>query len=200
MYVGESLLWPTKAKFSLLVVQGKGPGLLGLDWLQSLKLNWQEIHSLHSCPLQQMLQNHSENFKEGLGTLKGYQAKIHVDPTASPRFFKARSVPYSMQPLVEKVLDKLVTDDVIESVHFPDWAAPIVPVLKRDKTSVRICGDFKVTVNRVSKLDRYPIPKIEDLFAKLAGGKKFSQLDMSQAYQQLLLDDQSKNYVMIKTH
>ena len=61
-------------------------------------------------------------------------------------------------------------------------------------------GDFKVTVNRVSKLDRYPIPKIEDLFAKLAGGKKFSQLDMSQAYQQLLLDDQSKNYVVINTH
>ena len=50
----------------------------------------------------------------------------------------------------------------------------------------------------MSKLDCYPIPKIEDSFAKLAGGKKFSQLDMSQAYQQLLLDDQ--NYIVINTY
>lgn len=49
-------------------------------------------------------------------------------------------------------------------------------------------------------MDRYPIPRIEDLFAKLAGGKTFTQLDMSQAYQHLLLDDQSKNYVVVNTH
>ena len=67
-----------------------------------------------------------------------------------------------------------------------------MPVLKSDKASVRICGDFKLTVNQASNLDRYPIPRIEDLFAKLAGGKMFTQLDMSEAYQQLLLDDQSK--------
>lgn len=189
-----------EATLSLLVVQGNGPSLLGRDWLQQLQLNWQKIHSLHSCSLQEVLQRHADIFEEGLGTLKGYQAKIHIDTTATPRFFKARSVPYSMQHLVDKELDKLVQEGVIEPVRFADWAAPIVPVLKSDKTSVRICGDFKVTVNRVSKLDRYPIPKIEDLFAKLAGGKKFSQLDMSQAYQQLLLDDQSKNYVVINTH
>ena len=49
-------------------------------------------------------------------------------------------------------------------------------------------------------MDWYPIPRIEDLFTKLAGGKMFTQLDMSQAYQQLLLDDQSKNYVVVNTH
>ncbi len=40
-------------------------------------------------------------------------------------------------------------------------------MLKADKESVRICGDFKQTVNPVAKLDRYPIPRIEDLFSKL---------------------------------
>ena len=49
-------------------------------------------------------------------------------------------------------------------------------------------------------MDRYPIPKIEDLFAKLSKGKYFSKLDLSQAYQQLLLDDDSKKYVAINTH
>ena len=61
--------------------------------------------------------------------------------------------------------------------------------MKADKQSLRICGDFKLTVNQASKLDRYPIPKIEDLFANLAGGKRFSKLDMSQAYQQIPLEE-----------
>ena len=88
-----------------------------------------------------------------------------------------------MLPLVEKELDRLLAQGIIEPVQFVDWAAPIVPVLKQDKVTVRICGDFKLTVNQASKLDRYPIPRIEDLFAKLAGGKLFAHLDLNQAYQ-----------------
>ena len=44
-----------------------------------------------------------------------------------------------------------------------------------------------------SKVDNYPIPKTEDLLATLGGGNKFNKLDMSQAYQQFLLDEESKN-------
>ena len=73
-------------------------------------------------------------------------------------------------------------------------------VLKKDASSIRICGDFKQTENPVSKLDRYPIPKVEDLFTTLTCGQTFSKLDLSQAYQQLPLDDLSKQYVVINTH
>ena len=104
-----------------------------------------------------------------------------------------------MRALVEEELDNLVKEGVISPVQYADWAAPIVPILKRDRKSVRICGDFKLTVNQASKLDRYPIPKIEDLFAKVNGGKVFRQLDLSQAYQQLLLEEESKQYVVINT-
>ena len=69
----------------------------------------------------------------------------------------------------------------------------------QEDQSVRICGDYKVTVNAVSKLDNYPIPKAEDLFTTL-GGEKFTKLDLSQAYQQLPLDDDSKKYTTINTH
>ena len=55
-------------------------------------------------------------------------------------------------------------------------------------------------MNPVSTLDKYPIPKIEDLFSTLAGGKVFSNIDLSQAYQQLPLADESKQYVVINTH
>ena len=86
-------------------------------------------------------------------------------------------------------------------MEIAEWAAPIIPVLKRDKNAVRICGDFRLTVNPASKLDSYPmIPKVEDLFARLRGGKYFTKLDLSQAYQQLRLEEDSKRYVVINTH
>ncbi len=44
-----------------------------------------------------------------------------------------------------------------------DWATPIVPVVKKNG-DMRIRGDFKVTVNPALCVERYPIPRIEDLF------------------------------------
>lgn len=49
-------------------------------------------------------------------------------------------------------------------------------------------------------MDSNPIPKTEDLLATLGGGNKYSKLDMSQAYQQLSLDDESKAYATLNTH
>ena len=164
-----------------------------------LKLNWQEVHQVKCSPLQEMFQKYRTLFTEGIGTWKNYKAKILVDRSVPPRFCRARSVPYAMRALVEEELDNLLKEGVISLVQYADWAAPIVPILKRDRKSVRICGDFKLTVNQASKLDRYPIPKIEDLFAKVNGGKVFTQLDLSQAYQQLLLEEESKQYVVINT-
>ena len=147
-----------------------------------------------------VLEEYKHVFESGLGTLKGYTAKIVVDPNAIPRYSKARSVTYALRRKVEEELTRLQADGIIDPLQFSDWAAPIVPVMKGDGKSVRICGDFKQTVNQASKVDRYPIPKIEDLFAKLAGGKSFTKLDMSQAYQQIQLDEESQKYVVINTH
>ena len=83
-----------------------------------------------------------------------------------------------MRDLVEKELQHLQEEGTLEPVEMAEWAAPIVVVFKKDRSSVRICGDFRVTVNPVSKLDRYPIPKVEDLFVKLSKGKQFSKLDL----------------------
>ena len=62
------------------------------------------------------------------------------------------------------------------------------------------CGDFGVTVNQVSKLDKFTIPKINYLVVKLAGGQSFTNFDMLQAYQQLILDGESREYAIINTH
>lgn len=73
-------------------------------------------------------------------------------------------------------------------MQFSKWAVPTVPILKPHNT-VRICGDYKMTVNRVSMTESYPLPKIEELFANLSGGQYFSKLDLSH-YNHLELDEQ----------
>ena len=57
---------------------------------------------------------------------------------------------------------------------------------------LRICGDYKTMINHNSKLDGYPLPKAEDLFTTLMGGQTFSKLDLTNAYAQVELDDDSK--------
>lgn len=101
---------------------------------------------------------------------------------------------------MEEELALVQKQGIITPIQFADRAAPIVPVLKADKKTVRICGHFKMTVNQASRLDMYPIQKIEHLLAKMSGGTKFTKLDLSQAYQQVRLNEESKKYVVINTH
>ena len=89
-----------------------------------------------------------------------------------PKFCKSRSVPFSIKQAIEEELDKLEKAGILEKVTYSEWAAPIVAVPKKDG-KIRICGDYKVTVNQALEVDIYPLPKPEDLFATLAGGKRF---------------------------
>jgi len=192
-------------KYSLTahVVSGQAPNLLGRDWLQQLKLNWQNVEHVQQVTdysrLHSMLNKYSSVFKKELGTMKGIKAKIYVNPEAQPKYCKARAVPYALRPKVESELKRLVSEGTIKPVQFAEWATPIVPIMK-SSGDVRICGDYKATINRASRLDNYPIPKTEDLVATIGGGEKFSKLDLSQAYQQLELDEYSKKYLVINTH
>ena len=47
--------------------------------------------------------------------------------------------------------------------------------------SIRICGDFRLTVNQALETESYPLPKIEDILASLACGEKFTKLDLSKS-------------------
>lgn len=98
---------------------------------------------------------------------------------------------------MENKLQRLQDQGVIEPVSFADWAAPVVPVLKQDNT-VRICGNYKLTVNKEATPDIYPLHRVEDLFALLSG-VSFSKLDLVHAYQQLHLDNHSKKFTTINT-
>ena len=96
-----------------------------------------------------------------------------------------------MKTKVEEELDRLKQEGVIEKITSSDWAAPIVPIMKPDG-SIHICGDYKSTANRATKTESYTLPRAENIFASLAGGKLFITLDLAHAYNQIPLDEESK--------
>ena len=96
--------------------------------------------------------------------MKNVEVEIPIQPNVNPTFFRARPVPYSLKDKIEKEIDRLVKLGIYQPVSSSKWAARIVPVFKADG-SIRICGDYKQTVNRVADCDKYPIPKTEDISA-----------------------------------
>ncbi len=176
------------------------PRLLGRNWLKKIKLNWGKIFSLQRNKLliiKDRLEKHKDLFTDGYGKIKDFRAKIRVQSNAKPIFHKPRPVPYALRKAVEVEIERLQRNGIISQVERSDWAAPIVIVPKNDKT-VRLCGDYKVTVNKCILPEEYPLPNAEDLFATLAGGTVFSKIDLSFAYQQLQLE--SEQYLTINTH
>lgn len=187
----------------LQIAKGDKPSLFGRNWLEKIRLDWQSIFSVtqkrETDNLEDLLSKHARLFDKSIGTIQDFTAQIRVKPEAQPIFCKARPVPFALREALEKEIERLEGTGVISKVDRSDWAAPVVVVPKTDN-SIRLCGDFKVTVNQCLDEQQYPLPNVEDMFAKLAGGQKFTKLDLSQAYQQLILDDASKPLLTINTH
>ena len=187
---------------TLIVVSGSGPSLLGRDWLQKLCLDWQKMcHQISSLSseVSSLCTKYANLFKDELGTVSSHKATLQVNPEAMPKFHKACPVPFAIKDAIGAELDRLECEGILKKVNHSTWAAPIVAVPKKDG-KFRICGDYKVTVNKSLDIDQYPLPKPADLFATLAGGQLFTKLDLTQAYQQLLLDENSQLYTTINTH
>ena len=89
-------------------------------------------------------------------------------------------------------------EGIVEHVDHSYCAVPRGSI--KENGSFRICGNYKVTINQALAVDQYSLPKPEDLFTSLTGGKVFTKLDLSQAYLQLQLDEESSTYVTINTH
>ena len=108
-------------------------------------------------------------------------------------------MPFALCTAIEDELDRLEREGIIKKLTHSTWATPIVAVPKPDG-QVRLCGDFKVTVNQTLAVDQYPLPKVDNLLATLAGGKCFTKLDLKQAYLQLELHPDSQEYCAVNTH
>ena len=199
-----------------IVKEGNYP-LFGRNWLQHFRLQWHELKNLKvnaASPrspeatttadqikngLQKLLQTHKEVFSPGIGKAKFHTATLTLKPDARPKFCKARPVPYALVNKVGQEIDNLEKQGILSKVQHSEWATPVVPVLKRSG-DVRPCGDFKITTNPALQAEQYTLPRVEDSFANLGSGQKFSKIDLREAYIQLRLNEESRPLTVINTH
>ena len=97
---------------------------------------------------------------------------------------------YRMAPaelMVLKVqLQELVDISIVRPSVSP-WGAPVLFVKKKDG-SLRLCIDYR-RLNRVTINNKYPLPRIDDLFDQLKGAQYFSKIDLRSGYHQLRVKD-----------
>ena len=107
-------------------------------------------------------------------------------------------MPHALRPEVEKELNKMEDEGIIEPVEVSNWATLIVCVPKTNG-SVRVCGDYKGTVNPAIQTEQFPIPTLEEIRGKVATWKRFTKIDLRSTYQQMFLDKGSQQLCTIKT-
>jgi len=135
-----------RQRLPLLVVAGKGPALVGRNWLHSICLDWANIFQLQANIPPSILGPFKDVFGKDLGTINVPQVHLHLKSGAIPRYHRPRPVPYALREKVKAEILKLEVEGILKRVDHSDWGAPIVVVPKANGT-IRICGDYKVTIN-----------------------------------------------------
>jgi len=176
----------------LYVLADNVDNIFGREWIQALIMNVHNINQLTKNNEKENLERlknnytaeiyelYSELFKSKIGKLPKLQAQLPLQPGSKPVYIKPRIVPYALVEKIEGGI-KSLEEANIERIENTEWGTPIVPILKPDG-NVRICADYKITVNSQLQNNRYPIPRIEEIFNKLSGGKFFTTLDIHKAY------------------
>lgn len=138
---------------------------------------------------------HPELFQEKPGRTLVIEHDIILQPEASPQR-KSYRVPERLVPALKEELDLMLSLGVIQPSS-SDWCSPVVLVPKRDGT-MRFCIDFR-QVNALSKVDPYPMPRIDDLVERLGKAKYISTIDLSRGYWQVPLSQRAKEVTAFRT-
>ncbi|KFD65041.1 hypothetical protein M514_22758 [Trichuris suis] len=103
---------------------------------------------------------------------------LPIDPKVPPIRLKARNVPLAIRPRTEAEIKRLLTEKVLEPISNPKWSTPVVPVIK-PTGAIRLCGDYKITINTALQDHLYPVPSVTHLLSNLSGGGYYAKIDGS---------------------
>ena len=200
--------------------------LFGRYWMIAFGLDLPTIlnQTLQVCQVssdativESLMSEFSDLFKEELGVLQGIEATIELKPTAMPRFCKNRPVPFALKEKVESLLKAQVDQEELRPVDKSEWATPIavvpklrpvdksewatpIVVVPKSDGGIRICSDFKVTINPVICPQVFPLPTPEEMFSALANEESFTKLDLSRAYKEMKVKEECQHPLTINTH
>lgn len=215
-YTHDKLQVPGKSKVTvqyknqvisedLYIVNGDVSTLLGREWLLKIKLDWTEIHQIKvnkrnvKDVVNRLIDEYSEIFKEKIGYLKDVTANIEIKTDSRPIHMSARTIPFAMRNRVNAEIERLEKAGIIEKVKFSEWTTPIVPILKVNGKDVRICGDYKVTINKNIIPEQYPMPHIEQILASMHDARFFAKFDIREAYLHMPTNKKTSGLLTITT-
>ena len=156
---------------------------------------------------------HPRLFSGKLGCITDVKVKLDIDPNVRPLKQSLRPVAIHLRDAVERELLKQLQQGIIERVEVNSdpstWITNLVPVIKdrvkhnADEASkpieVRLTTDSRVQ-NKAIRRARHPGKTIEELVYLVNGSNIFSKLDITKAFHQLELDEDSRNLTTITTH
>ena len=116
--------------------------------------------------------------------------------TAHPKKLPARRMPFAIRKEVALQLKKMQEAGVVQPSSSP-WSSPVVMVQKRDGTH-RFCIDYR-ELNKVTKADTYPLPRIDDILDQLGRSHYFSTLDLAAGYWQIRVHASSQEKTAFST-
>ena len=136
---------------------------------------------------------------DDIGKLKDYQLKLHIDPQIQPVAQPVRRTAFSLRGKIEKKLEELLHEDIIEKVDGPTpWVNPVVVVPKAN-SEIRLCVDMRCA-NKAIIRERHPIPTIDEILQDMQEGGVLSKLDLKWGYHQIELGEETRSITTFVTH
>ncbi len=150
---------------------------------------------------ERLLKNYSDRFHPPDAKLSHTDAVEHYielkEGHGRPLKCPPRRVAPGRKEMIEQEIEKMLKNDIISPSSGP-WASPIVLVTKKDGTT-RFCVNYK-KLNKATKLDAYPLPKIDDCIDSLQGARYFCTLDLASGYWQIKVAEADREKTAFTSH
>ena len=188
------------------VVEGRDKALLGKDTAKKMNVLRVDLRTHHKDTQLQVkellwtLLRTLLMFFSGVGKLKNFQLKLHVNKDVKPVAQPVGRLLFGLRDKVDRKLDELLKEDIIEEVPSgpTEWVSPLVVVLKPDG-DIRVCVDMR-RANEAIEKERHPIPTIKEVLHHLNGSTLFSELDLKWGFHQVELETESRRITIFITH
>ena len=167
--------------------------------LQQLTLQIEHLDPAQKSQLTGLITSFSDVFALDASELGTTTLVTHVINTGDqgPIRQPVRRMPFALRSEVDQMVGDMLDQGVIEPSSSP-WASPMVLVWKKDG-GMRFCVDYR-RLNHVTKLDEFPLPRIDDTLDLLAGGRYFTTLYLASGYWQVAMDPASQEKTAFTTY
>ena len=171
----------------------------GTRVLRALDLSISHLTSIQQQQLRALLQRHCDVFTLDSRELDTTSIVTHVTDSGNhaPIRQPVRRTPFALQAKVDELVADMLDQEVVQPSNSPS-ASPIVLVQKKDG-STRFCVDYR-KLNQISKLDEFPLPRIDGTLDLLAGTRYFTTLDLASGFWQVSMDKASQEKTAFTTH